>query len=70
LSFKLSLDYSEDNNYDLEMSCLSNISDIFKRDDLLERTIKNGKTSREEQVLLYSKTSAYIKSLKETIEAK
>jgi hypothetical protein len=54
----------------MELSCLSNISDIFKRDDILEDKIKNGKTSREEQVMLYSKTSAYIKSLKTTIDAK
>lgn len=49
---------------------LSNISDVFKRDDKLQERIRRGKSSREEQVKLFEKTAAYIKSLKSIIELK
>jgi len=49
---------------------MSNISDVFKRDDVLQDQMKKGKTSREEFIRLFAKTSAYIKSLKGIISTK
>ena len=37
---------------------------------MLERRIKQGKTSRRETVKLFEKTSTYIRSLKDVIEEK
>lgn len=69
-SLRISGDHSEELIDNAELSYLSNISDVFKRDDILQEKIKKGKTSREEQVKLFAKTSAYIKSLKTIIETK
>lgn len=69
-SLRISADYSEDISDLAEVSYLSNISDVFKRDDLLHDKMKKGKTTREEFVKLFTRTSAYIKSLKANIDAK
>ena len=45
----------------------SNISEMFKNEDLIQNKFKQGKTSRRNQIRLFEKTSAYIKSLKEII---
>jgi len=43
---------------------------VFKRDDVLQDKMKRGKTTREEFIKLFTKTSAYIKSLKQIIDSK
>jgi hypothetical protein len=43
---------------------------VFKHDDKLQERMQRGKTSREEFVRLFTKTSAYIKTLKRIIESK
>ena len=66
----MSADQSEEISDLAEVSYLSNISDVFKRDDLLQEKMRRGKTSREEFVRLFTKTTAYIRSLKDIIEGK
>jgi hypothetical protein len=51
----------------LELSYLSNISEVFKRDDKLQEKIRKGKSSRDEQARLFAKTASYIKALKAAI---
>lgn len=70
LFLRMSGDQSEEMSDVAEISYFSNISDVFKRDDVLQDKMKRGKTSREEFIRLFTKTSAYIKSLKDIIEAK
>jgi hypothetical protein len=67
LSFRLSMDHSICLQEPANSSFESNISEVFKNEDLIQNKFKQGKTSRRHQIRLFEKTSAYIKSLKEMI---
>jgi hypothetical protein len=66
-SLRVSGDHSEEFNDAAELSYLSNISEVFKKDDLLQERIRRGRTGREEQAKLFARTAAYIRSLKAII---